>query len=145
MGTVFWIHGQIKPCWLSALCRFHCIDAFRSSRSYSSLKEEFVPHLPYYGVFTRTSDICREECNHLVSASFLEGTVTFFCGEAFTQLRLRTLPRVTLCDKVRVGLAFTVCAHSRFGSLVHSACYRGSPWMPDSSQRIQRWIIICSQ
>lgn len=108
-----------------------CSDIYIIYKVKKNTKEEFETVLPCYGVrklFSLTPDICREECNHLVPASFLESTVIFFCRETFTQLRLRTLPRVTLCDKVRVGLAFTVCAHSRFGSLVHSACNRGSSW-----------------
>lgn len=141
---VFLVHGQIEHC----VNFLHGVDSIVLTPSDKAIAIYLCtpPSLLWVPkCVLLTSCICREECNYLISASFLEGTVTFFCREAVTQLRLRALPRVTLCDKVRIGLAFIVCAHSRFGSLVYSACNHGSLWKhnqenmrPASSQRIQR-------
>lgn len=138
---VFLVRGQIEHC----VNFLHGVDStvLMPSDKAVAIYLWTLPSLLWVPTcFLLTSCICREERNYLISASFLEGMVTFFCREAVTQLRLRALPRVTLCEKVRVGLAFTVCAHSRFGSLVYSACNHGSLWKysqenmrPASSQR----------
>lgn len=148
---VFFVRGQIEHC-VNFLHGVDSIVLMPSDKAVAVYLWTLPSLLWVPKCFLLASCICREECSYLISAPFLEGAVTFLCREAVTQLRLRALPRVTLCDKVRGGLTFTVRAHSRFGSLVYSACNHGSLWKhsqentrPASSQRIQRWLLISSQ
>jgi hypothetical protein len=62
--------------------RFHYITSSGLSSSQFSVKEEFLPLILCYQKRKLIIHcIPREECNHLVSASFLEGAVTFFSAE----------------------------------------------------------------
>lgn len=89
-------------------------------------KGRVLPLVPCQAVkkLLSSTDICRRS----VVIQFLQPSLRvlshFFCSKPATLLRFRSLPRVTLCNKVRVGLASVECACSLFGSLAH----RGGLW-----------------
>lgn len=104
----FSVHGLIEHCFKYPNDMkgrtFHGISSSALESDLPSVKEEFV--LLSLAMKSETLHkllvICQERCAHLLSATFLEGSVTVFFRGATTQLRFRALPRVILWDMVKV-------------------------------------------